>query len=85
MSMEFKKVQNKILGHMKTFDKIYIRLLDHFLGRENHLSVFFSEQSLGYTLRAPVIKFNDSSDSLFWRKQFVHPRLELHNPSDTIQ
>ena len=26
---------------MKTFDKIYIRLLDHFLGRENHLSVFF--------------------------------------------
>ena len=40
-SMDFKKFQNKILGHMKTFDEIYIRLLDHFSGREKHLSVFF--------------------------------------------
>ena len=45
-SMDFKKFQNKILGHMKTFDEIYIRLLDHFSGTEKHLSVFFSEQSL---------------------------------------
>ena len=41
MSMEFKKFQNKILGHMKIFDKTHIRLLDHFLGREKHLSFFF--------------------------------------------
>ena len=41
MSMEFKKFQNKILVHMKTFDKSYIRVLDHFLGREKHLSFFF--------------------------------------------
>ena len=26
---------------MKTFDKPYIRVLDHLLGREKHLSVFF--------------------------------------------
>ena len=45
MSIEFKKFQNITLWHMKTFDKTYIRLLDHFLGREKHLS-FFSEQSL---------------------------------------
>ena len=43
MSMVFKKLQNKILVHMKTFDKAYIRILDHLLGREKHLSVFFSD------------------------------------------
>ena len=31
---------------MKTFNKTDIRLLDHLLGVEKHLSVFFSEQSL---------------------------------------
>ena len=30
--MVFKKVQNKILVHMKTFDQPYIRVLDHLLG-----------------------------------------------------
>ena len=44
MSMVFKKLQNKILVHM-TFDKAYIRILDHLLGREKK-SQFFSEQSL---------------------------------------
>ena len=46
MSMVFKKLKNKILVHMKTFDKPQIRVLDHLIGREKHLSVFFSEQSL---------------------------------------
>ena len=41
MSMVFKKLQNKILVHMKTFDKAYIRIWDHLLGREKYLSVFF--------------------------------------------
>ena len=41
MSMVFKKLQNKILVHMKTFDKPHIRVLDHLLGREKHFSVFF--------------------------------------------
>ena len=41
MSMVFKKLQNKILVHMKTFDKAYVRILDRLLGREKHLSVFF--------------------------------------------
>ena len=41
MSMVFKKLQNKILVHMKTFDKPHIRVLDHLLGREKHLSVSF--------------------------------------------
>ena len=41
MSKVFKKFPNKILVHMKTFNKTYIRVLDHLLGREKHLSVFF--------------------------------------------
>ena len=41
MSMVFKKLQNKFLVHMKTFDEAYIRILDHLLGREKNLSVFF--------------------------------------------
>ena len=45
MSMVFKKLQNKILVHMKTFDKPHIRVLDHLSGREKHVG-FFSEQSL---------------------------------------
>ena len=38
---------------MKTFGKTYIRVLDHLLGVEKHLSVFFSEQSLqsGITIK----------------------------------
>ena len=39
--MVFKKLQNKILVHMKTFHKPQIRVLDHLLSREKHLSVFF--------------------------------------------
>ena len=30
MSIEFKKFQNKILVHMETFDKTYIRFLNHY-------------------------------------------------------
>ena len=45
MSMVFKKLQNKILVQMKTFDKAYIKILDHLLGRDKHLSVFFRIQS----------------------------------------
>ena len=41
MSMVFKKLQNKILVHMKTFDKPHIRFLDHLLGREKHCQFFF--------------------------------------------
>ena len=41
MSKVFKKFPNKILVHMKTFNKTYIRVLDHLLGVEKHLSGFF--------------------------------------------
>ena len=41
MSKVSKKLPNKILVHMKTFNKTYIRVLDHLLGVEKHLSVFF--------------------------------------------
>ena len=41
MSKVFKKFPNKILVHMKPFDKTYVRVLDHLLGVEKHLSVFF--------------------------------------------
>ena len=41
MSKVFKKFPNKILVHMKTFNQIYIRVLDHLLGVEKNLSVFF--------------------------------------------
>ena len=57
MSMEFKKFQNKILGHMKTFNEVYIRLLAHFLGREKHLSVFFPNSL--------YIKINNISKTLY--------------------
>ena len=59
--MEFKKFPNKIFVHMKTFDKAYIRVLDHFLGREKHLSFFFRTVFIyvyfGYNVIFTVIKF----------------------------
>ena len=41
MSKVFKKFPNKILVLKKTFNKTYITVLDHLLGVEKHLSVFF--------------------------------------------
>ena len=41
MSKVFKKFPNKMLVHMKPFNKTYIRVLDQLLGVEKHLSVFF--------------------------------------------
>ena len=46
MSKVFKNFPNKILVHMMTFNETHIRVLDHLLGVEKHLSVFFSDQSL---------------------------------------
>ena len=73
MSMVFKKLQNKILVHMKTFDKAYIRILDHLLGREKHLSVFFPNSLY---VRIPISHRNSSylpqkKDRFLDRENFV--------------
>ena len=47
MPKVFKKIPNKILMHIKTFYKAYIRVLDHLLGVEKHLSVFFPNSLYG--------------------------------------
>ena len=71
----FKKFPNKILVHMKTFNKTYIRVLDHLLGAEKHLSVFFSEQSLCMKIsHCSLVK------KIFhvWKAD-PHAQLEKHN------
>ena len=60
MSKVFKKFPNKILVHMKTFNKTYIRVLDHLLGVEKHLSVFFPN-SLYYIFSKVCIASNEMS------------------------
>ena len=41
MSMDFKKVHNKILGHMKAFDVTVDHILVHFVGSKLGLYVSF--------------------------------------------
>ena len=54
--------QIKILVHMKTFDKTYIRVLDHFIGREKHLSVFFPNSLYVSTNRKTTTTTNKSRE-----------------------
>ena len=75
MSMAFKKFPNKILVHMKTFDKTNVRVLDQFIGRGKLLSYFFSKQSLTHFILA------FKRESIFINKSvaFYSSVLQLHN------
>ena len=80
--MMFKKLQNKILVHMKTFDKPHITVLDHLLGRDKHLSVFFSEQSLDNPNK-PYALASFLSALFTWSSpisQFLHTWLDFFLP-----
>ena len=85
--MVFKKLQNKILVHMKTFDKAYIRILDHLLGREKCLSVFFRTVFRLYVLSSnsfycqyPLINYSDFNN----KEEMVDEKKSLDNKISAV-
>ena len=63
MSMDFKKVHNKILGHMKAFDVTVDHILVHFVGSKLGLYVSFRIPLYVYDFKWLQITFIDSSDA----------------------